>query len=67
MTKETSCRKGCDTRMLIRLVSMICAIPSLPSQRTSGLNDPPTERVMYPPPPAGHTPLETNSDGDIDA
>ncbi len=33
--------------MLNRLVSMICAIPSLPSQILSGPNDPPAERVMY--------------------
>ena len=36
----------CDTGMLNRLVSMIRAIPSLPSLRSSGPNDSPAERVM---------------------
>jgi hypothetical protein len=47
--------------MLNCLVPMICAIPFLPFQTTSGLDDPLAET-----PPAGQTPLEANSDGGSD-
>ena len=40
MTKEASYWIDGDAGMLNRLVSMICAIPSLPARITSGLNDP---------------------------
>ena len=49
MTKETTNRTDCDTGMLNRLVSMICAIPLSSISDNLWSQRPPVERVIYPP------------------
>ena len=49
MTKETSCRKGCDTRMMIRPVSTIYANPLSSISDILWSERPRAELVMYSP------------------